>query len=275
MRVNIRRAMEKYLEEGLIGYSANTRANLRRDMALWGLALDEIAPEALALRHLKKILKEGMPPSTARRRLASLRMAYSWWEKKGLIKRNPLEKILSASPSEFPFLHTGIHRTRYLTDAETRLLLLAAEAHLRLMEVNHFLLPALLLSGLRVLEALSIDRSELIFSGDAVWIQIEEGRRVPLSFRIAAQAFRQAVSLLSSLRGAGEGDMVFPFGRTPAERILRSLDEESGVETTASALRWRGIMDHLDHGMSIGVASLLFDISEKNLQRQYGFHKQG
>lgn len=274
MTLPMHQAIHQFVDRGLAGYASTTQANMRRDMALWQAVIGDTSPDEITIRQLNRLLRNQMAPSTARRRLASLRMAYAWWAKRRVIRTNNLEKLLSRSSKSFPFLHMGIHRTRYLLTGDTNKIIRAAQAHLRLMEVYHYLLPAFLLSGLRISEALSISSRSLHIGEEAAWIQLGEGRRIPLTHRIPINSFRQALALLLSLQEPAKSEVLFPFGRSPAERILRTVFREAGVQATASALRWRGIMDHLDRGMSISMASLLFDLSEKNLQRQYGFYKR-
>jgi integrase len=274
MSEGMRYAIQQFLDRGLGEYAPSTRANVRRDMTLWKETLGGASPDVLTVRQLKRLLREDMAPSTARRRLASLRMAYKWWTKRGIVKNNHLEDLLSDSSFAFPFLHTGIHRTRYLSAADAQRILQAAQGHLHVMEVYHFLLPALLLSGLRMVEILSLSRVSLQNEKESTLIQIGPGRRIPLSSRIPVGSFHQGLALLGSLRSSEDGlGALFPFGRTPAERILKTLCREAGVPATASSLRWRGIMDHLEQGMNVGVASLLFDVSKKNLQRQFRFYQ--
>jgi integrase len=274
MTVSFRKTIAQYLDRGLADYAATTQANIRRDMALWREAIGETSPEHLTVRQLNRLLSTDMANSTARRRLASLRMAYTWWTKKGIVKTNCLETLLAESASEFPFLHTGIHRTRYISAADARKIVQTADEYLHKLDVYHFLLPALLLSGLRTVEALSVTRQSVEMGKNGVIIKIGEGRRIPISSRMSLVALRQALGLQSSLRSKSDSEPLFHFGRMPAEKILQNVFRKAGVPATASELRWRGIMDHLDHGMTIHVAALLFDLSEKNLRRQYAFYKR-
>jgi integrase len=274
MTISMDQAIHQFLNRGLADYASTTQANIRRDMVLWQEVMGNTSPDEITVRQLNRLLKTPMAPSTARRRLASLRMAYAWWVRHTVIQNNKLEKLLSRSSRAFPFRHTGIHRTRYLPSTDSNKIIHAAQAHLRIMEVYHYLLPAFLLSGLRINETLSLSSDSLHIGDHDAWILVEKGRRIPLSYRIPVHSFRQAMVLLLSLRQPAKSIDLFPFGRSPAERILRSIFLEADMHTTASALRWRGIMDNLDQGMSISMASLLFSLSEKNLQRQYGFYKR-
>ena len=216
----------------LAGYRPATREAYARDLHAWGAFLERIAADPLEARrvHVDAFVRDaedaGVAPATVARRLAALAGFYGYALAEGVIDRSPVASVRRPRVSdESPRL--GLDRDGL------RALLGAAEAS---SDRDNALVTLLVLSGLRITEALQTDVRDL---------GTERGHRTLTITRKGAKrqtialAPRTAAALDTLIAGREDGPIFVTrtgrrLDRFAARKAVARLAAAAGVTTTVS-----------------------------------------
>lgn len=237
----------------LAGYRPATRQAYARDLRAWAGFLESLSLDPLAAHrvHVEAFLREqesaGVAPATLARRLAAISGFYAYALDEGAIVRSPTARVRRPRVGdESP--RSGLDRS------EVRAVLEAAgKAALR----DYALATLLVLSGLRVSEAVSADADDL---------GVERGHRVLRVRRKGGKRQRLALAprtanVLDVLLDGRTGGPVFVtrtgrrLDRWGAAKVIARLGREAGLARPLSphALRHTFATLALDAGVPLHV----------------------
>lgn len=237
----------------LIGFGESTRSAYARDLRAWGawLATVGLGPLDAHRAHVETWMRimeaDGLAPATVARRLAALSGFYSYALDEELIGRNPTARVRRPRPTgESP--RSGLDRD------QARALLAVAESS---TARDRALVTLLVLSGLRVSEALGIDVADLDIERGHRTIRI---RRKGGKVQRLALAPRTAAAIDALLAGRTEGPIFTTasgrrLDRHAAWKTVRRLAKRAGLERPLSphALRHTHATLALDAGAELHV----------------------
>jgi integrase/recombinase XerD len=210
----------------------NTRDAYRRDLADWWRWCADHQLDPLQARRVhvdayaRTLEQQGRAPATVRRRLAVLSSFYRYAVEEGALGANPLAHV-KRPPADDASTTLGLDR------AEAARFLDAAEAS---GPRDHTLACLLLLTGLRVTEALAADVDEL-GTDRSHWVLVitgkgGRGRLVPLAPRTVRALFEH---LDEHLNGRVVGPLLLAndgksrLTRQQAARIVARLARRAGI----------------------------------------------
>jgi site-specific recombinase XerD len=229
----------------------NTRDAYRRDLADWWRWCADHDLDPLAVRRVhvdayaRALEQQGRAPATVRRRLAVLSSFYRYAVEEGALTANPLAHV-KRPPADDVSTTLGLDRAeaaRFLDAAE------AADPR------DHTLVCLLLLTGLRVTEALATDVDQLGADRGHLVLAItgKGGRR-----RLVPLAPRTAHALAEHLNGRTSGPLLQAndggrLTRQQAARIVARLARRAGIRKRISphSLRHTAATLALDDGASL------------------------
>ena len=252
-----------WLEDGL---SANTLAAYRRDLAgfqAWlrdtrGLALDQAGRADIeawfAERHAQT------RPSTANRRLATLRRYYAWALREHRVASDPCLALRSARQA--PRL------PKTLTEAQVEALLAAPDVDSELGLRDRAMLETLYATGLRVSELVNLGMLEVNLDEGVVRVTRGKGgkdRLVPLGAEAAHWIARYCSQSRPLLLAGRVSDALFVTGRAQAMtrqafwQLIKKYAVQAGVHAPLSphVLRHAFATHLLNHGADLRVVQML------------------
>lgn len=252
-----------WLEDGL---SANTLAAYRRDLAgfqAWlrdtrGLALDQAGRADIeawfAERHAQT------RPSTANRRLATLRRYYAWALREHRVASDPCLALRSARQA--PRL------PKTLTEVQVEALLAAPDVDSELGLRDRAMLETLYATGLRVSELVNLGMLEVNLDEGVVRVTRGKGgkdRLVPLGAEAAHWIARYCSQSRPLLLAGRVSDALFVTGRAQAMtrqafwQLIKKYAVQAGVHAPLSphVLRHAFATHLLNHGADLRVVQML------------------
>jgi integrase/recombinase XerD len=262
-----------WLEDGL---ASNTLAAYRRDLAgfeAWlrsqGKTLDEVRNadilswQAFEHSHTK--------PSTANRRLATLRRYYRWARRTGRVSVDPCQQVLAAKqPVRVP---------KTLTEAQVEALL-QAPPDTALGVRDRAMLEVLYASGLRVSELVNLAVLDLSLADGVVRVIQGKGgkdRLVPLGQEAAHWVDRYVKTSRAKLLGSRTSAALFitarakPMTRQSFWLLIKKYALRAGIHVPLSphVLRHAFATHLLNHGADLRVVQMLLGHSDISTTQIY------
>lgn len=248
-----------WLEDGL---AANSLAAYRRDLralAAWAQQRSLLALQEADLQAYFAAQFAGSRPTTANRRLATLRRFYRWAVRDGRIQADPTQRLANArTPARFP---------RALTEAQVEALLAAPDVRTELGLRDRAMLEVLYATGLRVSELVSLRLASVSLADGLVRV-IGKGNKeriVPLGEEARAWLERYFAQARPRLLGARASEAVFvtaraePMTRQRFWRLVKDYARRAGIDAPLSphGLRHSFATHLLNHGADLRVVQLL------------------
>lgn len=248
-----------WLEDGL---AANSLAAYRRDLralAAWAQQRFLLALQEADLQAYFAAQFAGSRPTTANRRLATLRRFYRWAVRDGRIQSDPTQRLANArTPARFP---------KALTEAQVEALLAAPDVRTELGLRDRAMLEVLYATGLRVSELVSLRLASVSLADGLVRV-IGKGNKeriVPLGEEARAWLERYFAQARPRLLGARASEAVFvtaraePMTRQRFWRLVKDYARRAGIDAPLSphGLRHSFATHLLNHGADLRVVQLL------------------
>jgi integrase/recombinase XerD len=248
-----------WLEDGL---AANSLAAYRRDLralAAWAQQRSLLALREADLQEYFAAQFAASRPTTANRRLATLRRFYRWALRDGRIAVDPTQRLANArTPARFP---------KALSEAQVEALLAAPDVRTELGLRDRAMLEVLYATGLRVSELVSLRLASVSLADGLVRV-IGKGNKeriVPLGEEARAWLERYFAQARPQLLGARASDAVFvtaraePMTRQRFWRLIKDYARRAGIDAPLSphGLRHSFATHLLNHGADLRVVQLL------------------
>ncbi|MFN8052869.1 MAG: tyrosine-type recombinase/integrase [Acidimicrobiales bacterium] len=249
--------------------SENTRQAYRRDLVDFLGFCDEHRVEPLDVTrpvvdaYARTLDGDGKAPSTVARRLSALASFYRYLVDEDVLVVSPIDRVRRPRVSdESPRL--GLDRRE-----AANLLAVAAEAGPR----DDALIALLMLNGLRVSEAISLDISDLDNERghQVVHVTGKGGKR-----RTAPLAPRTVAAVFAAIDGRTAGPVLVDgdgerMNRHQAQRAVRRLARRAGITKTISphSLRHTMVTQALDAGVPIHVVQDAAGHASPDTTRRY------
>jgi integrase/recombinase XerD len=248
-----------WLEDGL---AANSLAAYRRDLRALAAWADGRPLLALAEADLQAYFAAQFAasrPTTANRRLATLRRFYRWALRDGRLPADPTLRLANArTPARFP---------KALTEAQVEALLAAPDARTALGVRDRAMLEVLYATGLRVSELVTLRLASVSLADGLVRVvgKGNKERIVPLGEEARAWLERYFAQARPQLLGARISDAVFvtaraePMTRQRFWRLIKNYALAAGINAPLSphGLRHSFATHLLNHGADLRVVQLL------------------
>lgn len=248
-----------WLEDGL---AANSLAAYRRDLralAAWAEGRPLLALVEADLQAYFAAQFEASRPTTANRRLATLRRFYRWALRDGRIDSDPTLRLANArTPARFP---------KALSEAQVEALLAAPDVRTALGLRDRAMLEVLYATGLRVSELVALRLPSVSLADGLVRVvgKGDKERIVPLGEEARLWLQRYFGEARPQLLGARASDAVFvtaraePMTRQRFWRLLKTYAARAGIDAPLSphGLRHAFATHLLNHGADLRVVQLL------------------
>jgi len=248
-----------WLEDGL---AANSLAAYRRDLQHLAAQLGSDDLLAAGEADLQRYFAEtyaASRPSTANRRLATLRRFYRWAMREGRVDRDPTLRLVGAkAPPRFP---------KALTEEQVEALLAAPDPATDLGLRDRAMLELLYATGLRVTELVALRLVELSLNDGLVRVtgKGQKERVVPVGEEARVWLERYAQKARPALLGGRSADALFVTrqGRSMSRqmfwKLIRRYALQAGIGAPLSphGLRHAFATHLLNHGADLRVVQML------------------
>lgn len=248
-----------WLQDGL---AANSLAAYRRDLralAAWAAGRPLLALTEADLQAYFAAQFAAARPTTANRRLATLRRFYRWALRDGRLPADPTQRLANArTPARFP---------QALTEAQVEALLAAPDVRTELGMRDRAMLEVLYATGLRVSELVTLRLASVSLADGLVRVvgKGNKERIVPLGEEARAWLQRYLAQARPALLGARTSDAVFvtaraePMTRQRFWRLIKNYAFAAGIDAPLSphGLRHAFATHLLNHGADLRVVQLL------------------